>query len=157
MSGRSALICVRGFGIAHLLDRATELLPADTDWIIAHVVDQRPEEEVERAFGQLPGRRPHHGSSRDRFQRSADQLQQDVRQDVEAWLRDTGRFAELALLYGVPEQEIVTLARERGVDIVAVGSRPEVGPHRFSHVSRFVIDHVPCSVLVIAPTEGAGT
>lgn len=150
MSARIALICVRGFGIARLLDRAAELLPGDMEWIVAHVVDRRPEEEVERAFGQLPGRRSPHGSGFERMQRSVDQLQQDVQQEVEAWLWGTGRTAELAFLYGVPEHEIVALAGERGVEIVVVGSRAEIGPHRFSHVSRFVVDHVPCSVLVVA-------
>ena len=150
MSGR-ALICVRGFGIGRLLDRATLLLPDDFDWTIVHVVDQRPEEEVERAIGQLPGRRPHRGAGLDRIQRSVDQLQSDVQFDIEVWLHETDRTAELAFLYGVPEHEIVALATELPAEIVVVGARSEIGPHRFGHVSRFVIDHVPCSALVIAP------
>ena len=150
MSGR-ALICVRGFDIARLLDRATELLPNGLEWTIVHVVDQRPEEELERAIGQLPGRRPQRGAGLDRIQRSVEQLQSDVQFDVDAWLQTTDRIADLAFLYGVPEHEIVELANELPAEIVVVGARSEIGPHRFGHVSRFVIDHVPCSVLVIAP------
>jgi nucleotide-binding universal stress UspA family protein len=154
---RRALICVRGFGIAPLLDRATELLPDGLTWTIVHVIDQRPEEELERAIGHLPGRRPHHGAGLDRIQRSVEQLQRDVQYDVEVWLHETGRTAELAFLYGVPEHEIVALASELPAEVVVVGARPEIVPHRFGHVSRFVIDHVPCSVLVIAPDPASHT
>ncbi len=147
MSERVALICVRGFGIARLLDRAAELLPPGLAWTIVHVVDQRPEAEVERAIGNLPGRR----STLDRIHQSVEQLQHDVQQEVETWLRDTGRTAERSVLYGVPEQEIVELANRIGAELVVVGARAETGPHRFGHVSRFVVDHVLCSVLVIAP------
>lgn len=154
---RTALVCVRGFGIARLLDRATELLPDGFTWTIVHVVDQRPEEEVERALGHLPGRRPHHGAGLDRIHRSVDQLQQDVQHDVEAWLQRAGRTAELAFRYGVPEHEIVALATDLPAEIVILGARPETGPHRFGPVSRFVIDHAPCSVLVISPDAGPRT
>jgi nucleotide-binding universal stress UspA family protein len=82
---------------------------------------------------------------------SVDQLQQDVQREVETWLREAGRTAELSFLYGIPEHEIVDLAGQIGAEIVALGARPEIGPHRFGHVSRFIIDHAPCSVLVIAP------
>jgi nucleotide-binding universal stress UspA family protein len=146
MSAQSALICVRGFGIPRLLDRASELLPDGFAWTIVHVVDQRPEAEVERAIGNLPGRR----GGLDRMHQSVDQLQHDVQEEVERWLQEHGRGATLSFLYGVPETEIVELARQSGAEIVVLGARPEVGPHRFGHVSRFVIDHAPCSVLVIA-------
>lgn len=148
MSARVALICVRGFGIPRLLDRAAELLPEGMSWAIVHVVDQRPEEEVGRAISSLPGRR----GGRDRIQQSIDQLQHDIQQEVETWLRDTGRTAELSFLYGIPEQEILALANRIDTEIVVIGARAETGPHRFGPVSRFVIDHVPCSVLVISPS-----
>ncbi len=147
MTRRLALICVRGFGIPRLLDRASDLLPEGISWTIVHVVDQRPEEEFERALGNLPGR---YGGL-DRMQRSSCQLQQDVRQEIDEWLRRAGRTAEICLARGVPEQEIVDLASRIDAEIVVVGARAEIGPHRFGHVSRFVIDHVPCSVLVVAP------
>jgi nucleotide-binding universal stress UspA family protein len=146
MSAQSALICVRGFGIPRLLDRASELLPDGFAWTIVHVVDQRPEAEVERAIGNLPGRR----GGLDRMHQSVDQLQHDVQEEVERWLQEHERGASLSFLYGVPETEIVELARQSGAEIVVLGARPEVGPHRFGHISRFVIDHAPCSVLVIA-------
>lgn len=152
MSAGRVLICVRGFGLERLLDRATQLLPDGMDWTIVHVVDRQPEAEFDRALAGLPGRRTLHGhAGDDRVHRSVDQLQRDVRADLEAWLTTRNRDAELAFLYGVPEQEIVDLAAELDVDIVVVGARAEIGPHRFSRVSRFVVDHAPCSVLVIAP------
>jgi nucleotide-binding universal stress UspA family protein len=146
MSARIALICVRGFGIPRLLDRAAELLPEGLVWTVVHVVDQRPEDEVGRALGNLPGRR----GGLDRIHQSVDQLQQEVQHEVETWLRGTGRSAELSFLYGIPEHAIVDLASQIGAESVVVGARPEVGPDRVGHVSRFVIDHAPCSVLVIA-------
>ncbi len=152
MSAGRALICVRGFDIARLLDRAVALLPGQMDWTIVHVVDERPEGELDRAMSGLPGRRSIHAhDGDDRIQRSVASLQRDVQADVDTWLADRNRDADLAFLYGVPEHEIVALATELPAEIVVIGARPEIGPHRFSHVSRFVIDHVPCSVLVIAP------
>jgi nucleotide-binding universal stress UspA family protein len=151
MSARIALICVRGFGIPRLLDRAAQLLPPDLAWAVVHVVDQRPEEEVERAIGNLPGRR----GGLDRMHQSTDQLQQDVQHEIESWLREAGRTAELSFLYGIPEQEIVGLASQIDAEIVAIGARPAIGPDRFGHVSRFIIDHATCSVLVIAAEDGS--
>jgi nucleotide-binding universal stress UspA family protein len=150
MNAGVALICVRGFGIPRLLDRAAELLPEGLAWTVVHVVDQRPEDEVERAIGSLPGRR----GGLDRMHQSVEQLQQDVQREVEAWLHEAGRTAGLSFLYGIPEHEIVDLASQIGAEIVVVGARPETGPHRFGHVSRFVVDHASCSVLVIVNRSG---
>jgi nucleotide-binding universal stress UspA family protein len=153
MSSGRALICVRGFGIDRLLDRAAALLPAHLSWTIVHVVDQRPEEELERALAALPGRHLIHArDGDDRIHRSVDQLQRDVQSDVEAWLTERGREADLAFRYGIPEQEIIALIEQLSADLVAIGARPEAGPHRFSHVSRFIVDHAPCSVLVLSPS-----
>jgi nucleotide-binding universal stress UspA family protein len=86
---------------------------------------------------------------------STDQLQQDVQHEIESWLREAGRTAELSFLYGIPEQEIVGLASQIDAEIVAIGARPDIGPDRFGHVSRFIIDHATCSVLVIAAEDGS--
>lgn len=156
MSDRRALVCVRGFGIDRLLDRAASLLAPHLAWTIVHVIDERPSGELERAFAALPGRRsPHADAPLDRIQQIDDRLQHDVQADVERWLATWGRQADLAFRRGIPEREILELAMELEVEIVVVGSRAETGPHRFSPVSRYVVDHAGCAVLVVAPERPA--
>lgn len=53
-------------------------------------------------------------------------------------------------LHGNPERELVRLALAERADLLAVGQhRLELGPHAFGRCARFVIDHAPCSVLVV--------
>lgn len=61
------------------------------------------------------------------------------------------------LATGTAQQAIVDAARQEAVDLVVVGTRD---PHRFERlfggsVSRHVVEHAPCSVLVVrSPDDG---
>lgn len=151
---KHALICLRGFNIAALLDLVTETLAPDFAWSILHVVDTRPIDEVERALSGLPGRGPGHHHADQRLQRAVDALEVDVQRDVDAWLRAHEREVTLLLERGLPEHEIVRIAEERGVSLIVLGSDPTPpGPHRMGPVVQFVLDHSPCDVLVLRPPD----
>jgi hypothetical protein len=36
------------------------------------------------------------------------------------------------------------------------GDRSRLGPHSLGHATRFVVDHAPCSVLLVWPDEPPG-
>ncbi|MER3438049.1 MAG: hypothetical protein C4346_10950 [Chloroflexota bacterium] len=145
-----ALVCVRGYRVAALLDAAQAVLSPHLSWIILHVVDIRPLGEVERALGALPGRGPgqHHASTL--MLQAAEELEQVVRQDVLAWLTATGRTAELVVRRGDPEREILAVANERAVDVIVLGSdHSGPGPLPLSPPVRHLIDHARCDVLLL--------
>jgi nucleotide-binding universal stress UspA family protein len=62
---------------------------------------------------------------------------------------------QIAIRGGQIEREIVAaLAQE--VDLLVAardGDRSRLGPHSLGHVTRFVVDHAPCSVLLVWPDE----
>lgn len=54
------------------------------------------------------------------------------------------------LLHGNPEREVVREARERAADLVVVfGRGGDPGPKSIGKVARFIIDHVPCTILLV--------
>jgi nucleotide-binding universal stress UspA family protein len=58
---------------------------------------------------------------------------------------------ETALLYGKPAEEIVRYAREKGVDLIVIGSQGKQGITRLllGSVAENVIRTAPCKVLVV--------
>ncbi|HEY7035586.1 MAG TPA: universal stress protein [Thermomicrobiales bacterium] len=146
----TALICVRGYRVAALLDAAANALSSDLTWIVLHVVDTRPLHEVDRALGGLPVHGPGRHRVEDRLQRAAQEQDDAVKAEVAAWLHARGRDAEVVVSHGRPEQEILRLADARGIDLIALGSEhPGVGPHPLSPPVRFLIDHAKCDVLLL--------
>lgn len=146
----TALICVRGYRVAAVLDAARDVLSPSLAWIVLHVVDTRPHEEVDRALGGLPVHGSGHHRADDRLQRIAAEQGEAIRDEIAAWLQAHGRDAEIVIAHGHPEQEILHLAVERHVDLIAIGSEhPGVGPHPLSPPIRYLIDHAPCDVLLL--------
>jgi nucleotide-binding universal stress UspA family protein len=57
---------------------------------------------------------------------------------------------------GIPHNEITTLARELGVDLIAIGQGSRSGPRRalIGSVAARVVEYAPCPVLVVkSPTN----
>ena len=70
--------------------------------------------------------------------------------------RPAGRRAPPAR--GRAEREVVA-AVAQDVDLLVVardGDRSRLGPHSLGHATRFVVDHAPCSVLLVWPDEPPG-
>ncbi len=59
---------------------------------------------------------------------------------------------------GRVEREVVNAASE-SVDLLIIardGDRSRLGPHSLAPATRFVVDHAPCSVLLVWPEEAPG-
>ena len=89
--------------------------------------------------------------------RRADVVRQDLASKGQAYLDYLARLArrrgvptDQVVRYGIPHREIADTARERGVDLIVVGSTGSHWPHRaeIGSVSKRVIESAPCPVLV---------
>jgi nucleotide-binding universal stress UspA family protein len=65
-----------------------------------------------------------------------------------------GLQADQVIRRGIPHREIADLARELGVDLIAIGRVGRHGPHRvhIGSVAERVIESAPCPVLVVRHT-----
>jgi nucleotide-binding universal stress UspA family protein len=148
---RTALICVRGYRVPAVLEAARTILASDLSWLVLHVLDSGPLDEVDRALSGLVGRGPGHHHASDRLHQAAIEQELDVQTEVLAWLSATGRDAEFLSRQGRPEQEILRLAEERGVHLIALGDDATSTPDRLSPVVGYVVDHARCHVLLLRP------
>lgn len=151
-----ALICLDGYRVAALLDAAAAALNPTFSWVLLHVADTRPAREMERALHRLPGRGPGKRRAEAHMRHVAEWSMDEVRAAIDAWLATTGRVAEVVLAEGRPEREILRVAVERGIDLIALGGGrglpgryPGPGPYPLSPVARFVIDHARGDVLLL--------
>lgn len=65
---------------------------------------------------------------------------------------------QITIRGGRIEREIVA-ALAGDVDLLVAardGDRSRLGPHSLGHVTRFVVDHAPCAVLLVWPDEAPG-
>jgi nucleotide-binding universal stress UspA family protein len=150
---RTALICVRGYRVPTVLEAAATILVPDLAWLILHVLDSAPLDEVERALSGLVGRGPGHHHASDRLHQAATEQALDVQAEVATWLSAAGRSAELVSRPGRPELEILRLAEERDAHLIALGDDATATPDRLSPVVRHVVDHARCHVLLLRPVQ----
>lgn len=98
------------------------------------------------------GRTPHETTPLDHIvqQAAADLLAQSA-----AML---GRPCEAEVRHGRTEREVVAAAETTDLLIVARdGDLSRLGPHSLGRHTRFVIDHAPCSVLLLWPGQAPDT
>ena len=65
---------------------------------------------------------------------------------------------QITIRGGRIEREIVAALAD-DVDLLVAardGDRSRLGPHSLGHVTRFVVDHAPCAVLLVWPDEAPG-
>jgi len=88
-------------------------------------------------------------------------IQQVEQASAQEILEEGSRFlggAEMLQRAGRPEREIVQAAIEWQADVLVICSRsaasggPLQGPGSVGHVTRFVLDHAPCPVLLVRPS-----
>lgn len=152
----TALVCVDGYRTASLLDAAGQSLAPPIEWLVLHVVDTRPATGLDIAASRLPGRgAERHHAVEQMYDLSAEETT-IVRREVEGWLAERTKPAELLQARGRPEREIVAVAEERSVDLIVLGGGrglaghyPGPGRHPLSPVARYVIDHARCDVLLL--------
>ena len=92
------------------------------------------------------------------LQQEAAQAQQQLELSGQRYLDYLCRMAseagvtwECVMRHGVPYEEIATLARERGVDLIVIGQVGSRGSQhiRIGSVAERVIEGAPCAVLVV--------
>ncbi len=145
-----ALVAVAGAEAEPFWERVRELVPPGAAVELFHVIDEAPVHELGMQFARRPGHpRPPDldARAREAEARGSDAILEEARAAI-------GRPAATAVGRGRPEREIVARARETGVSLVVVGARPgdlhtPPEPHSLGHVSRFVVDHAPCPVLLV--------
>ena len=71
-----------------------------------------------------------------------------------AQAQNKGLQAEQMIRHGIPQKEITRLARELGVDLIAIGQGSRSGPRRaqIGSVAARVVEYAHCPVLVVKPS-----
>ncbi|HEY7067376.1 MAG TPA: universal stress protein [Chloroflexota bacterium] len=139
------------------LGHLVALLPAGaSELALVHVVDRGPRHEWEQARERFVARaplRPERAASLAVAERERGEA---VLARAEAAVRAAGYAGAVArhLLTGEPGHALVEAAATLGADLVGLRAREGPGPaphgpRSVGHVARFVLDHVPCPVLLL--------
>lgn len=131
-------------------------VPASADRVtLLYVVAQDVEEVVGGAHAGLLGRGPGPAPPPERevaaiSEEAAAALLEDARVRL-------GRAAELELRRGRVEREVVDAAGDADLLVMARdGDHRHLGPRSIGRDARFVLDHVPCQVLLVWPDRPPG-
>lgn len=146
------LCCLDGTNIEQIRTAVSTMLRSSNLTIaLVYVIDLGPHEAMERQrerFFRPPTLKP----------QQIEQMQQAENAAAQDILNEGTRYLSGAISFkreGNPEREIVTLAAEWSADLVIIcphatnSNRPPIGPKSVGHTARFVIDHVPCPVLLV--------
>jgi nucleotide-binding universal stress UspA family protein len=133
------------------VDAARTWVPESDDVVLLHVAGG----EMAAAHGALAGLlgRGRRGSGADLDALSASA----VGALLDRATKRLGRPARTELRTGRVEREVVAAAEGASVLICARdGDRSRLGPRSLGPATRFVVDHVPCPVLLVWPGEAPG-
>ena len=137
------------------LAAATAALPPECRLSLLHVTPSDVDELPGAAAGGLLGRARHGG--RHPYELAADLAASEI---LGAAANRLGRpDIELLNRHGRAEREVIATAAEVGADLLVVardGDRSHLGPHSLGNATRYVVDHAPCSVLLVWPDEAPG-
>ena len=134
------------------IDAARSFAPADTTFVLVHVVADDLGEVTRGAFAGLLGRHYTVGENVD------SELSQ-ASQEVLTAARDRLRAPAATLISrrGRTEREVVTAADDADLLVVVRdGDRQRLGPRSLGPTTRFVVDHAPCPVLLVWPGSAPG-
>jgi nucleotide-binding universal stress UspA family protein len=127
------------------VDAARDLAPR-AEIVLVHVIPGDVEEVVHGAFAGLLGR---HRSVPQDVDDAAAADEEQLLADAVARL---DRAATLDKRRGRVEREIVAAAERADLLILSRdGDRSRLGPHSLRPHTRFVVDHAPCTVLLVWP------
>ena len=78
-------------------------------------------------------------------------LHQEIAARFERQIRDQGLSTEALVGQGDPREEILATARDRGVDLIVLGSHGRSGVTKLmlGSVASHIVTHAPCAVAVI--------
>lgn len=150
------LCCLDGANIEALTTALSLLVSAGERMTgLLYVTDSGPQEEMARKREGLLRPRHHSGPLGERVKQAEESAAQEILQEG---LRSLPG-AELLHREGRPEREIVQCASAWRADLILLCPRsprsggPAIGPKSVGHVARFVLDHAPCSVLLLRPAQ----
>jgi nucleotide-binding universal stress UspA family protein len=149
-----ALVWLRAESWEALAEAAASLLPAHAEITLLHVADAGAELAAEAPAAGLLGRRrhrpPHHT-----IEAISDEAAADL---LAAAAERIGREVATEARRGRLEDVVVEAAEDADVLVCARdGDRDHRGPKSLAPPTRFVVDHVPCTVILAwpeAPPEG---
>lgn len=146
------LSCLDGSNIEHISRALSMLISADELIVgLLYVTDSGPHHEIERKREGLLRPRHPSGPLQEKMQQAEVGAAQDILQEGLRYLPQAETFSR----EGKPENEIIQCAYEWHSDLIVICSRPPafggptLGPKSVGHVARFVLDHAPCSVLLL--------
>jgi nucleotide-binding universal stress UspA family protein len=138
------------------IDAARPLLAADAEVTLLHVAPSEVEEAAGGALAGLLGRgRP--GPGRDPAEQIHALSEQAAADLLAAAQQRLGRQTRREHGRGRVERLVIQAAQ--GVDLLVAardGDRSRLGPASLGPATRFVVDHAPCSVLLVWPDETPG-
>ena len=134
------------------VDAAKTYAPSDAEVVLLHVISEDVEEIMRGAFAGLVGRRRPVPPQVDR---SAVEAAEEL---LAAAARRLNRPARLDSLRGRVEREVVTASATADLLILSRdGDRSRLGPHSIGPVSRFIVDHAACPLLLVWPGQSPPT
>ncbi len=136
------------------IDAARQLVPGSTDIGLLHVTGDEVAAAARGAFSGLLGRGHPERDPGARIEALAQGADEEL---LDAATRRLGRPATWLERHGRTEREVVQACEGAELLIVARdGDRSRLGPHSLGPATRFVVDHAPCSVLLVWPEPSPG-
>jgi nucleotide-binding universal stress UspA family protein len=132
--------------------QASELVPEQAEATLLHVAPSDVEELAAAGPAGLLGRRrrpPHERSLRAVSDEEARRLLDAART---LW----GRDCETVARRGRVEREVVAACADADLLVLARGGDLRLGPPSLGRHTRFVVDHAPCTVVLVWPQEPPG-
>ncbi|MGH3197309.1 MAG: universal stress protein [Streptosporangiaceae bacterium] len=137
------------------VDAALSLAPADSRYTLLHVTSAEVPDAARGAYAGLFGRG--HRAGHDPGARLDEMAVVSAGDLLEAAARRLGRDCERLEIQGRPERAVVTASEEADLLIVARdGDRSRLGPKSLGKITRFIVDHAACPVLLVWPESAPG-
>jgi nucleotide-binding universal stress UspA family protein len=138
-----------------VVDAASAYAPDEADVVLLYVTGDDVAAAAHGAFAGLLGRGHPERDPGDRLEALAETAADGL---LDAATQRLGRTASRRLArHGRIEQEVVRAAE--GADLLICsrdGERFRLGPRSIGPATRFVVDHAPCSVLLVWPGSAPG-
>ncbi|MDX3259751.1 universal stress protein [Streptomyces sp. NPDC093228] len=137
------------------VDSAVTRATPDEEIVLLYVCDDTVPETAHGAFAGLLGRGHPERDPGHRIEVLSEAAAHEL---LDAAERHLGGPARQVLVRGRTERKVVEAAT--GADLLVCardGDRSRLGPHSLGPMTRFVVDHAPCPVLLVWPGEAPPT
>jgi nucleotide-binding universal stress UspA family protein len=133
------------------VDATAEIASPDDEVVLLRVTDPAVTEGLHGAYAGLVGRGRRVQDPGDAVESASRAADEELFAAAE---RRLGRSAKAVTRRGRVEREVIAAIGEASLIVVARdGDRSRVGPRSLGRATRFVVDHAPCTVLLIWPDE----